>query len=98
MVEFTGRDISFCSAVIMAAYEQYYLWYVSLDFIAFARRFFMDMAVVLGSRVNVLEPLEMLEIIESISFNTFPNACREHTVLSINYHDGQTDPGGYFIY
>lgn len=68
VVAFTERVISICSVVLIAAYEEYHLWYVPPDIIAFERGFGMAMEVVLRSRRNVLEMLELLQVVESTRF------------------------------
>lgn len=50
--------------VLIAAYEQYRLWYVTSDLIAFAGPLDIVMSVVLGLRGNVREVLEMIYVIE----------------------------------
>lgn len=74
-VVYTERVLLFRSAFLMAAYVKYHLWDVPPDVIACARELGMGMTEVLGSRTNVLELLEFLEIIESSLFEAFPNAC-----------------------
>lgn len=60
VVSYTERVVRTCAVVLTAKYEQYKLWYLTHDRIAFAHRLGMDMAVVLGSRGNVRELLEMI--------------------------------------
>ena len=49
----------------MAAYSQYWRWYMSPTVIRFERELGMSRAVPLGSAANVRELLEMLDVIES---------------------------------
>lgn len=98
MVASTERVVRICGAIMIAGYSQHLLWYVTPDVIAFARRLGIDMAVVLGSRVNVRELLKTFEVIDSTHFGTLPNEWRERTVRSADYHASCTGADGEFIY
>lgn len=98
VLAYTECVVRVCAALLIAAHEEYRLWYVTPNVIAFARRLCMDMAVVLGSRGNECELLEMLSIIESTQFETLPNAWRDSTTRSVDYHTCRTGPGGDFLY
>lgn len=65
VIAYTERVVRTCAAVFTAAYEQYKLWYVTADTIGLSRCLDMDMAVVLRSRSNVCEIVEMFEVIDS---------------------------------
>lgn len=53
VVSYTGHVICVCVTVLIAAYKQYLLWYVTPEVIAFALQLGMEMSIVLGSRGNV---------------------------------------------
>ena len=72
MVAYTERVVRIYCTLLMAAYSQYRLWYVSPTVIRFVCELRMDMAVPLGSTATVRELLEMLEFIEFSHFETLP--------------------------
>lgn len=57
----------------------------------------MDMGIALGSRANVRELFEILEVIDSTRFGTLPSS-RERTVRAVDYHPGRTSTGEDFVY
>lgn len=58
----------------------------------------MDMEVPLGSRVNVRDVLEMLDVIDSTRFQGPPNSRRDQTSRSFYYHPGLAGRGAAFVY
>lgn len=56
------------------------------------------MEVALGSRANVREVLEFLEIIESTRFQDLPENWPNRTTRSVDYQPGLTERGRDFIY
>lgn len=98
VVRFTKRVIHVCASLLIAAYEEYRLWYVPTDIISFARGLSMAMEVVLGSHSNVRKLLEILEVIESTRFDTIPNAWNCRTSRACDYHSGRYAQGGDFVY
>ena len=93
VVAYTERVVRICSALLMAAYSQYRLWYVSPTVIRFARELGMGMAVPPRSAANVRELLEMLDINESTRFESLPDSWSERVSRSVDYHPGRSGPG-----
>lgn len=52
-----------CFSLLLALYSIYLFWYVPTDIIAFAREDGFSMEVEMGSRTNLREVLELLEVI-----------------------------------
>lgn len=66
------------------------MWYIALDIIRFARQLGMVMEVALGSRANICEVMEMLDVLESTRFQSLPGAWSDRTSRSIQYYPGPT--------
>lgn len=58
----------------------------------------MAMKVALGSRVNICEVLQMMDIIESTRFQCLPEALRDWTISFINYHRVLAGRGADYSY
>lgn len=82
----------------MAVYEEYRLWYVPPDVIAFAHKLVVGMSVALGSRANVRECFKLFEVIPSTRFEKFPSSWRVHISRSVDHHHGCTGVGGDIVY
>lgn len=85
-------------AFLIAVYQEYWLWYVPRDIIAFVRYLGMEMEVALGSRQNVHELLELVEVIDLTGSKALPNVWRCRTSWTCDYHSGRAGTGGYFVY
>ena len=94
MVAYTERVVRICSALLMTAYSQYRIWYLSPTVIRFARELGMNMEIPLGSTANVRELLEMLDVIESTRFEALPSSWNEPVSRSIDYRPGRSGPRG----
>lgn len=94
----TERVNRVCATTFVAAYEEYRLWYIPLDIIAFARELGMAIADPLGSRANIREVLEMLEIIDVTRFELLPTSWRSLSGRVMDYHIHRNDVCGDFFY
>lgn len=55
------------------------------------------MKVPLGSRANVSELMELLDVIESTQFSSLPDSWSERSSRVVDYHPCQVDEGAYFV-
>lgn len=58
----------------------------------------MDMEVPLGSRVNVRELMNLLEVIEWAQFSLLYHSWRERSSREVHYHPGPVDEGAEFLF
>lgn len=98
VVAYTERVFCVYAALRTDVYIECRLWYVPTYIIAFGRELGFAMEVSLGSRANVRELLEILDIIEAIDFSTFPEKSRFRQLRTIDYHLGRTERGSDFVY
>lgn len=93
-----GRVVRVCAAILVVSYAEKRLWYVAVDIIAFARDLGTAMTAMFGSRANMHEIFEMLEVIEATRFDFLPTGWRNRTNGGMDHHLGRCDEGGDFIY
>lgn len=98
VVVYTERVICVCPSLLTPTYDEYRLWYVPPDIISFARELGMAMELPLGSRANVRELFEMIEVIKSTRFQDLPATWSDRRSLALDYHPGRTERGGDFLY
>lgn len=98
VVVFTERVVRVCVALLFSAYNEYRLWHVPSDIIAFSGERSFAMEVPLGSPSKIRNVLEFLEGIEATEFDTLPAQWRERSSRSIDYHPGRTRCGGDFFF
>lgn len=98
VVAITERVTRVCAALLVAAYAEYRLWYVPPDIIAFARELGMSLAAPLGSRDNVRELSEFLEVIESTRFDSLPATWNCRPNRAVDHHLGGSEASADFFY
>lgn len=94
----TKRVVRVCAAALVVAYAEYRFWYILVDIIVFTRELGMAMAVPFGSRANVRELLEMLEVIEATRSELFPTGYRNRTNRAVHHHLGRCGEGRDMVY
>lgn len=98
MVAYTEREIHVFAALMIAAYDEYRLLYVTHDIISFTGEVGMAMEVPLGSHANARELFAMLEVIESSRFQDLPDEWSDRGSRELEYDPRRTERGGDFLY
>ena len=93
LIAYTERVVRICSALLMRAYSQYLLWYLSPTVIRLAPELGVNMAIPLGSAANVRELLKMLDVIQSTQLEALQSSWNERISRSIDYHPGAAGLG-----
>lgn len=98
VVEYTERVVRVCAALLLGVHRECLLWYVLIDVIEFAGELGFTMEMPLGSRVNVPEVLELLDVIEATNYILLSEQWSDLQLRAIDYHSGRTGRGGDFVY